>query len=143
MLDFEICPFQNRQLEPKGLVQFNGKSDKKCTFCAKFAFEKKKNGSITFSQFYICLNVARALHININKLGGGSLFSLKKKNAKKTPKNSHLCTIARYRFTKAQQCNSVSAFTPCNRCVPGRKMLPTRVLALCTQCIVSRAIQTA
>ncbi len=52
-------------LEPKGPVQVNGKSDKKCIFCANFAL-RKKIGSITFSQFYICLNLARDLHINVN-----------------------------------------------------------------------------
>ena len=29
----------------------------------------KEIGSITFAQFYICLNLARDLHINIKKLG--------------------------------------------------------------------------
>ena len=69
MLHFEIWLFQNTHLEPKGPVQVNSKSDKKCTFCAKFAL-RKKIGSITFSQFYICLNLARDLYINIKKLGG-------------------------------------------------------------------------
>ena len=59
------------------------------------------------------------------------------------PKNRHFCTIACYRFTKGQQCNSVSAIIPCDRCVPGRKMLLTRALALCTQCIDWCTIQTA
>ena len=101
----------------------------------------KKIGSITFSQFYICLHLARDLHINIKKLwGSGSHFSRKTQNR---PQNHNFCTIAFYRFTKAQQCNSFSVISPCDRCIPGRKMLPMRVLALCTQCIDRRAIQTA
>ncbi len=84
MLDFEIWPFQNRHLEPKGPVQVNGKSDKKCTFCAKFALIKKVD-SITFSQFYICSNLARDLHIKVKRIGGhGSRFSRKMQNR---PKN--------------------------------------------------------
>ena len=34
----------------------------------KVCFEKKI-GLITFSQFYLCLNLARDLHINVKKLG--------------------------------------------------------------------------
>ena len=91
MLDFEICPFQNRHLEPNsGPVQVNDKSDKKCTFCAKFAL-RKKIGSITFSQFCICLNLARTLHINGKKLGGHS--SCFKKKPQNRPKNCNFCTI--------------------------------------------------
>ncbi len=49
-------------------LQVNGKTDKKCIFCAEFAL-RKKFGSIPFSQFYIFQNLAKNLHINVKKLG--------------------------------------------------------------------------
>ncbi len=64
MLSFEIWSFQNRHLEPKRPVQVNGKSAKKFTFCAKFAALRSKISSITFSQFYVCLNLDTDLLIN-------------------------------------------------------------------------------
>ncbi len=116
------------------------KVTKSALFVSIFLWEKI--GSVTFSYLYICLNLTGDLHINVKKMGGhGSCFFRKAQNR---PKNHHFCTIAGYRFTKAQQCNSVSAITPCDRCVPGRKMpSPARALALCTQCIVWSAIKTA
>ena len=59
-----------------------------------------------------CLNLARNLHINRKKLGTQFLFY--EKNAKQT-KNHNFCTIARYRFTKLQQCNTISVITPPSR----------------------------
>ncbi len=61
MLDFEIWPFQNRHLEPKGPVEVDGKSDKMYTFRIYFAL-REKNVSITF------FNFIEALHEFINCL---------------------------------------------------------------------------
>ena len=102
VLDFEIWPFQNRHLEPKGPVQVNGKSDKKCTFFTKFAL-RKKNRLHNFFSIYI--------------------YMFKSRKTQNIPKNRNFCTVARYRFIKAKQGNSVSANTFCDRCVHGRKML--------------------
>ena len=89
---FEILPFQNKGLEPKGPVQVNGKVTKSAHFLPSLLWEKI--GLITFSQFYICLNLARNLHINLKKLRGhSSCFFRKTPNR---PKNHHFCNIARY-----------------------------------------------
>ena len=61
-------PISKYTFERKRPVQVNGKCDKKCIFLAKFAL-RIKIGSITFSEFYVCLNLARDLHINIKKIG--------------------------------------------------------------------------
>ncbi len=133
-----------RHLQPKGSVQqVNGKSDKKCMFWAKFAL-RKEIWLDNFSHFYICLNLARDV-LNLKKLEGVTKYWAFKEKMQNKPKNI-FCTVARSCFTKVQQCNSVSVIILCDRCAHMcTKMLPTQVLALCTQCrpIDWHTLQTA
>ncbi len=129
MLNFEIWSFQNSHLEPKGPVQVNGKSDKKCTFWAKFILrekKKKKNG-------LLCFSLARDLHIN-GKTGGWGVTVVFPKKSKTDPKIA-IFVLLRDIVSQKHNCNSVSAITPCDRSIPRQKMLPMRALALFTQCI--------